>query len=146
MYRATKDIKLPTTYYRLAAASKLVHAEFLGSRSFLDAMVNNQFREQYVDTVSIYVHEQDIAGLDIVTDGDAHFDSDVGGQVPDELPPRHMGGFDRHNATPTPAGTIGFPPNLGRPILERASCGSRAATRRTPRMPEVRAAPDQQAG
>jgi 5-methyltetrahydropteroyltriglutamate--homocysteine methyltransferase len=80
-------------------------------RSFLDAMVNNQFREQYVDTVSVYLHEQEMAGLDIVTDGDAHFDPDVGGQSWTNYPPRHMGGFDR-NPQPTPAGKggIAFPP------------------------------------
>jgi 5-methyltetrahydropteroyltriglutamate--homocysteine methyltransferase len=74
-------------------------------------MVNNQFREQYVDAVSIYLHEQEIAGLDIVTDGDAHFDSDVGGQSWTNYPPRHMGGFD-HHPQPTPAGKggLGFPP------------------------------------
>jgi 5-methyltetrahydropteroyltriglutamate--homocysteine methyltransferase len=87
------------------------YTQNLGARSFLDAMVNNQFREQYVDAVSIYLHEQEIAGLDIVTDGDAHFDSDVGGQSWTNYPPRHMGGFD-HHPQPTPAGKggLGFPP------------------------------------
>jgi 5-methyltetrahydropteroyltriglutamate--homocysteine methyltransferase len=86
------------------------YTQNLGARSFLDAMVNNQFREQYVDAVSIYLHEQEIAGLDIVTDGDAHFDSDVGGQSWTNYPPRHMGGFD-HHPQPTPAGKggLGFP-------------------------------------
>jgi len=87
------------------------YTQNLGARSFLDAMVNNQFREQYVDTVGIYLHEQEMAGLDIVTDGDAHFDSDVGGQSWTNYPPRHMGGFDK-NPQPTPAGKGGlmFPP------------------------------------
>jgi 5-methyltetrahydropteroyltriglutamate--homocysteine methyltransferase len=75
-------------------------------------MVNNRFREQYVDAVSVYLHEQDIAGLDIVTDGDAHFDSDVGGQSWTNYPTRHMGGFDRGNPQPIRAGQGGlaFPP------------------------------------
>jgi 5-methyltetrahydropteroyltriglutamate--homocysteine methyltransferase len=87
------------------------YTQNLGMRSFLDAMVNNQFREQYVDAVAVYLHEQEMAGLDIVTDGDAHFDSDVGGQSWTNYPPRHMGGFD-HNPQPTPAGKGGlaFPP------------------------------------
>ncbi|MSO67590.1 MAG: hypothetical protein EXR03_01525 [Pseudolabrys sp.] len=110
MLRATKDIMLPTTITGSLPRPSW-YTENLGSRSFLDAMVNNQFREQYVDTVSIYLHEQEIAGLDIVTDGDAHFDSDVGGQSWTNYPPRHMGGFDR-NPQPTPAGKGGllFPP------------------------------------
>ena len=92
MLRATKDIMLPTTITGSLPRPSW-YTQNLGARSFLDAMVNNQFREQYVDAVSIYLHEQEIAGLDIVTDGDAHFDSDVGGQSWTNYPPRHMGGI-----------------------------------------------------
>ena len=110
MLRATKDIMLPTTITGSLPRPSW-YTENFGQRSFLDAMVNNQFREQYVDAVSIYLHEQEIAGLDIVTDDDAHFDSDVGGQSWTNYPPRHMGGFDK-NPQPTPAGKGGllFPP------------------------------------
>jgi 5-methyltetrahydropteroyltriglutamate--homocysteine methyltransferase len=110
MLRATKDIMLPTTITGSLPRPSW-YTQNLGPRSFLDAMVNNQFREQYVDAVSIYLHEQEIAGLDIVTDGDAHFDSDVGGQSWTNYPTRHMGGFDR-NPQPIPAGQggLGFPP------------------------------------
>jgi len=110
MLRATKDITLPTTITGSLPRPSW-YTQNLGVRSFLDAMVNNQFREQYVDTVGIYLHEQEMAGLDIVTDGDAHFDSDVGGQSWTNYPPRHMGGFDK-NPQPTPAGKGGlmFPP------------------------------------
>ncbi len=110
MLRATKDKMLPTTITGSLPRPSW-YTQNLGMRSFLDAMVNNQFREQYVDTVSIYLHEQEMAGLDIVTDGDAHFDSDVGGQSWTNYPPRHMGGFDK-NPQPTPAGKGGlmFPP------------------------------------
>jgi 5-methyltetrahydropteroyltriglutamate--homocysteine methyltransferase len=110
MLRATKDVMLPTTITGSLPRPSW-YTQNLGTRSFLDAMVNNQFREQYVDAVSVYLHEQEIAGLDIVTDGDAHFDSDVGGQSWTNYPPRHMGGFD-NNPQPTPAGKGGllFPP------------------------------------
>ena len=110
MLRATKDKMLPTTITGSLPRPSW-YTQNLGMRSFLDAMVNNQFREQYVDTVGLYLHEQEMAGLDIVTDGDAHFDSDVGGQSWTNYPPRHMGGFDR-NPQPTPAGKGGllFPP------------------------------------
>jgi 5-methyltetrahydropteroyltriglutamate--homocysteine methyltransferase len=110
MLRATKDVMLPTTITGSLPRPSW-YTQNLGTRSFLDAMVNNQFREQYVDAVSIYLHEQEMAGLDIVTDGDAHFDSDVGGQSWTNYPPRHMGGFD-HNPQSTPAGKggLGFPP------------------------------------
>jgi 5-methyltetrahydropteroyltriglutamate--homocysteine methyltransferase len=110
MYRATKDIVLPTTITGSLPRPSWF-TENLGMRSFLDAMVNSHFREQYVDAVSVYIHEQELAGLDILTDGDAHFDTDVGGQSWTNYPPRHMGGFDR-NPQPTPAGKGGlaFPP------------------------------------
>ncbi len=110
MLRGTKDLMLPTTITGSLPRPSW-YTQNLGMRSFLDAMVNNQFREQYVDTVGIYLHEQEMAGLDIVTDGDAHFDSDVGGQSWTNYPPRHMGGFDK-NPQPTPAGKGGlaFPP------------------------------------
>ena len=70
MLRATKDVMLPTTITGSLPRPSW-YTQNLGSRSFLDAMVNNQFREQYVDAVAIYLHEQEMAGLDIVTDGDA---------------------------------------------------------------------------
>jgi 5-methyltetrahydropteroyltriglutamate--homocysteine methyltransferase len=110
MLRATKNTMLPTTITGSLPRPSW-YTQNLGSRSFLDAMVNNQFREQYVDAVAVYLHEQEMAGLDIVTDGDAHFDSDVGGQSWTNYPPRHMGGFDR-DPQPTPAGKGGlaFPP------------------------------------
>jgi 5-methyltetrahydropteroyltriglutamate--homocysteine methyltransferase len=110
MLRATKDIKLPTTITGSLPRPSWF-TENLGARTFLDAMVDNRFREQYVDAVSLYLHEQELAGLDIVTDGDAHFDSDVGGQSWTAYPTRSMGGFD-HHPRPTPAGKGGlaFPP------------------------------------
>ena len=110
MLRATKDVVLPTTITGSLPRPSW-YTKNIGTQSFVEAMVNNQFREQYVDTVGIYLHEQEMAGLDIVTDGDAHFDSDVGGQSWTNYPPRHMAGFDK-NPQPTPMGKGGllFPP------------------------------------
>ena len=54
----------------------------------------SRFREQYVDALSVYLREQEIAGLDIVTDGDCRFDQDVGGQSWTSYPPHHMDGFE----------------------------------------------------
>jgi 5-methyltetrahydropteroyltriglutamate--homocysteine methyltransferase len=110
MLRGTKDLTLPTTITGSLPRPSW-YTQNLAGRSFLDAMVNNQFREQYVDTVACYLHEQEVAGLDIVTDGDAHFDSDVGGQSWTNYPPRHMRGFDKHpKLTPAGKGGIAFPP------------------------------------
>ena len=43
------------------------YTENLGSRSFLDAMVDIAFREQYEDALAVYLRDQEVAGLDIVT-------------------------------------------------------------------------------
>ena len=75
------------------------YTENLGSRSFLEAMINNRFREQYTDAVSGYLRDQEIAGLDIVTDGDARFDTDVGGQSWITYPP-HLGGLRAQQPRP----------------------------------------------
>ena len=66
------------------------YTENLGTRSFLDAMVDIEFRDQYVDALTVFIHQQELAGLDIVTDGDARFDHDVGGQSWTRYPTQHM--------------------------------------------------------
>jgi len=87
------------------------YTENLGTKSFLDAMVLSRFREQYVDALSIYLTEQEVAGLDIVTDGDCRFDADIGGQSWTSYPPHHMEGFDNLHPKLAKAGAggIGFP-------------------------------------
>jgi 5-methyltetrahydropteroyltriglutamate--homocysteine methyltransferase len=87
------------------------YTENLGLKSFLDAMVISRFREQYIDALSVYLREQEVAGLDIVTDGDCRFDQDVGGQSWTSYPPHHMDGFDATHPklAAVGAGGIGFP-------------------------------------
>jgi 5-methyltetrahydropteroyltriglutamate--homocysteine methyltransferase len=107
MYRATKDIVLPTTIIGSLPRPSW-YTQNLGTRSFMDAMVNARYREQYTDTLSVYLRDQELAGLDIVTDGDCRFDDDVGGQSWTSYPPHHMSGFDRLNPHPTVAGKGGL--------------------------------------
>ena len=61
--------------------------------------------------LSVYLREQEVAGLDIVTDGDCRFDQDVGGQSWTSYPPHHMEGFDATHPklAAVNAGGIGFP-------------------------------------
>jgi 5-methyltetrahydropteroyltriglutamate--homocysteine methyltransferase len=106
MYRATKDIILPTTITGSLPRPSW-YTENLGTRHFLEAMVSRRFREQYEDALACYLRDQELAGLDIVTDGDCRFDDDVGGQSWTSYPPMHMAGFDRDNPRPTPAGRGG---------------------------------------
>src|SRR5262245_60084434 len=50
----------------------------LSTKSYLEAMLNARYREQYEDEVSVHLRAQETAGLDICTDGDAHYDEEVG--------------------------------------------------------------------
>ena len=95
MSDATKDIILPTTITGSLPRPKWFTGN-LGARSFLEAMMESAYREQYTDTVSAYLREQETAGLDICTDGDAHYDEQIGGQSWTSYPLFHMDGFDRH--------------------------------------------------
>jgi 5-methyltetrahydropteroyltriglutamate--homocysteine methyltransferase len=54
--------------------------EELRGRGFKDALGDSRFREQYLDAVTCLVREQEMAGLDLVTDGDSRFDLTVGGK------------------------------------------------------------------
>ena len=106
MYRATKDIILPTTITGSLPRPSW-YTENLGTRHFLEAMVSRRFREQYEDALTCFLRDQELAGLDIVTDGDCRFDDDVGGQSWTGYPPNHMSGFDHDKPLPTPAGRGG---------------------------------------
>ncbi len=79
MLTATKDIVMPTTIIGSLPRPSW-YTENLAGRTFLHAMLDSRFREQYTDAVSVYLREQETAGLDICTDGDAHYDEEVGGQ------------------------------------------------------------------
>ena len=110
MLKATAGKTLPTTITGSLPRPSW-YTENLGTRSFLDAMVTQRFREQYVDALSVYLRDQEVAGLDIVTDGDCRFDQDVGGQSWTSYPPHHMAGFEQaHPKLATAgAGGIAFP-------------------------------------
>jgi 5-methyltetrahydropteroyltriglutamate--homocysteine methyltransferase len=93
MFNASLNKILPTTITGSLPRPSW-YTENLGIKSFLDAMVTSRFREQYVDALSVYLREQEVAGLDIVTDGDCRFDQDIGGQSWTSYPPHHMEGFE----------------------------------------------------
>ena len=110
MLNATKDIVLPTSLIGSLPRPSW-YTKRLGSQTFLEAMVDSVFREQYTDAVSVYLREQETAGLDICTDGDAHYDPDVGGQSWTSYPLFHMAGFDRDRPQPAimKTGGVAFP-------------------------------------
>jgi 5-methyltetrahydropteroyltriglutamate--homocysteine methyltransferase len=110
MLNATAGKMLPTTITGSLPRPSW-YTENLNLKSFLDAMVISRFREQYVDALSVYLREQEVAGLDIVTDGDCRFDQDVGGQSWTSYPPHHMSGFEATHPklAKVGAGGIAFP-------------------------------------
>jgi 5-methyltetrahydropteroyltriglutamate--homocysteine methyltransferase len=110
MLKATAGMKLPATIIGSLPRPSW-YTQNLGTQSFLSAMVNSTFREQYVDALSVYLRDQELAGLDICTDGDCRFDQDVGGQSWTSYPPHHMDGFDTSHPklAPVGAGGFGFP-------------------------------------
>jgi 5-methyltetrahydropteroyltriglutamate--homocysteine methyltransferase len=79
MFGATRDRPLATTITGSIPRPTWYTANLRG-RPFSLAMADQTFREQYVDTLAAYVTEQERAGLDIFTDGDARFDMDVAGR------------------------------------------------------------------
>src|SRR5437016_13952627 len=107
MYKATQDVLLPTTVTGSLPRPSW-YTERLGARSFLDAMVGRRYREQYVDALTVYLRDQELAGLDICTDGDCRFDDDVGGQSWTSYPPYHMDGFERERPQLARAGSGGL--------------------------------------
>src|SRR5262245_61060945 len=80
MLNATRDLVLPTT---ITGSYPRPHwfTEELRGRGFKDALGDSRFREQYLDAVATLVREQELAGLDIVNDGDSRFDLTVGGKA-----------------------------------------------------------------
>ena len=110
MLNATKNKILPATIIGSLPRPSW-YTENLGTQSFLNAMVNSRYREQYTDALAIYMSDQTLAGLDICTDGDCRFDQDVGGQSWTSYPPHHMTGFDHEHPKLARAGAggIAFP-------------------------------------
>ena len=88
MFRATKDIILPTTITGSLPRPSW-YTENLGTQHFLEAMVSRRFREQYEDALTCFIRDQELAvdllvGLDLVRQRDArqceriHHDQMVG--------------------------------------------------------------------
>jgi 5-methyltetrahydropteroyltriglutamate--homocysteine methyltransferase len=110
MYRATRDVMLPTTITGSLPRPQWYTAN-LGGRSFVEAMINSNFREQYTDAVSCFLRDQELAGLDIVTDGDARFDTEVAGYSWFSYALTRLGGVTLQNAYGRPVvfGRVPFP-------------------------------------
>ena len=94
MFKASANTLLPTSIIGSLPRPAWYTAN-LGAQSFLEAMVNSRYREQYEDAVSTFLRMQEVAGLDIVTDGDAHYDEQVAGMSWQSYPLSHMAGMSK---------------------------------------------------
>jgi 5-methyltetrahydropteroyltriglutamate--homocysteine methyltransferase len=103
MLNATRDTILPTT---ITGSYPRPHwfTETLRGRAFKDALGDSRFREQYLDAVACLVREQELAGLDIVTDGDSRFDLTVGGKSWFYYVIERLGGVTGHQDRSTGGG------------------------------------------
>ena len=101
MYKASADITMPTSIIGSLPRPSWF-TENLGRRTFLEAMVDTRYREQYEDAVAVYLQAQNLAGIDICTDGDAHYDTQVAGFSWQSYAPFRMAGFSRDEPQITP--------------------------------------------
>ena len=83
MFKASDGVILPTSIIG-SLPRPAWFTDSIGLRSFLECMVDSRFREQYEDAVGAHLRDQELAGLDILTDGDAHYDEQVGGRIDGE--------------------------------------------------------------
>ena len=111
MYTATAGVTLPTTIIGSLPRPSW-YTQNLGRREFREAMIDRFYREQYLDAVSTYLRDQEVAGLDIVTDGDCRFDADVAGHNWFSYAPLRMSGFTGA-AYYKAGGKAGFPHKPG---------------------------------
>jgi 5-methyltetrahydropteroyltriglutamate--homocysteine methyltransferase len=112
MYTATAGLILPTSIIGSLPRPGW-YTQNLGGRDFREAMVDRTYREQYLDAVSVYMRDQEVAGLDIVTDGDCRFDADVAGHNWFSYAPLHMDGFAGMRAYAAKGGLAGIPTKPG---------------------------------
>ena len=112
MYTATAGVVLPTTIIGSLPRPGW-YTQNLGARDFREAMVDRTYREQYLDAVSVYMRDQEVAGLDIVTDGDCRFDADVAGHNWFSYAPLHMAGFAGARPYAVKGGLAGIPHKPG---------------------------------
>ena len=110
MYNATAGLTMPTTIIGSLPRPGWF-TQNIGAETFLRRMMNSRYREQYTDTVAVHLRDQEVVGLDICTDGDAHYDEEVGGQSWTSYPLYHMEGLDKRNSQPAimRTGGVGFP-------------------------------------
>ena len=100
MYTATKDLLLPTTVTG-SWPRPTWYTGNLSGRAFSEGMADVAFREQFVDAVSAVISDQEVAGLDILTNGDYHLDADLAGRSWFSYPTQRLAGISDHELETT---------------------------------------------
>ncbi|WP_437670879.1 hypothetical protein [Sorangium sp. So ce131] len=101
MLKATKHRPLATTITGSLPRPSW-YVSNLAGRRFSMAMADLVFREQYTDVLAAHVVDQSRAGIDILTDGDARFDMDVGGRSWFSYAAERMEGLEDPGLRPQP--------------------------------------------
>jgi 5-methyltetrahydropteroyltriglutamate--homocysteine methyltransferase len=118
MFTTTRETMLPTTVTGSWPRPRWM-TENLGGTSFSSGMTDVRYREQFLDAITTVVHDQQRAGLDILTNGDYHHDEEIGGQSWIVYPLERLGGVSEQAF---PLGMMPYPPGS---ILHEVFAGLR---------------------
>src|SRR5262245_66612024 len=64
-------------------------------------MADVAYREQFVDAISSVLSDQELAGLDILTNGDYHLDADLAGRSWFSYPSERLAGISEYDTETT---------------------------------------------
>src|SRR6185436_5653043 len=102
MLTATKDLMLPTTVTGSWPRPRWYTGNLL-ERPYSTGLGDVDFREQHLDAVATVISDQELAGLDILTNGDYHLDFDLAGRSWFSYPSERLSGVSEFD-TETTAG------------------------------------------
>ncbi len=102
MLTATKDLMLPTTVTGSWPRPRWYTGNLL-ERPYSTGLGDVDFREQHLDAVATVISDQELAGLDILTNGDYHLDFDLAGRSWFSYPSERLSGISEYD-TETTAG------------------------------------------
>ena len=100
MYTATSYRILPTTVTGSWPRPTWYTGNLL-ERPYSTALGDVQFREQHMDAVATVISDQELAGLDILTNGDFHLDADLGGRSWFSYPSERISGTSEYDTERT---------------------------------------------
>jgi 5-methyltetrahydropteroyltriglutamate--homocysteine methyltransferase len=100
MLTVTRDLLMPTTVTG-SWPRPLWYAANLERRALSAGMTDLNFREQFLDATRCVIADQEYAGLDILTNGDYHLDSDFAGRSWHGYPLQRFAGMSREELEST---------------------------------------------